>query len=122
MIQFNDSDIWVPCTDVAVAVSDSPLRYALLSMRQSQPIVLEGSAALLWELIGRGNKAIEIVDQIVALCDAHRDDVKKQLLDYARALQDGGYLELLTTQNSQLSSGQTSANENGPRSNSRTTE
>ncbi|WP_415856285.1 PqqD family protein [Sinomonas sp. G460-2] len=86
--------IWHRASSIAEVVSEAEGRVALLNLSEPQPMVLTGSAAVIWGLIDGQQTERDILAELRALYPAEDGDaIEAQLASFLIALQRQGFAE-----------------------------
>ncbi|WP_320536364.1 PqqD family protein [Pseudarthrobacter sp. IC2-21] len=83
---------WRRSTLVA-EVRSGPCRIALLQLDAAQPVVLEGTAATIWELIDGERNEQAILAELEARFEDANDHMQAQVADFLANLQDQHLIE-----------------------------
>ncbi|MDQ0000061.1 pyrroloquinoline quinone biosynthesis peptide chaperone PqqD [Pseudarthrobacter sulfonivorans] len=80
-------------TNVAQVRTESANRVALLHLDANQPVVLEGTAAAIWELIDGQRTVQEILAELEARFDDESGQMVSQVADFLEHLQKQHLIE-----------------------------
>ncbi|MFC9770261.1 MULTISPECIES: PqqD family protein [unclassified Pseudarthrobacter] len=88
-----DSSVWIRNCLVAEVRSEHDSRVALLHLEGDQPVVLEGSAAVIWNSIDGAATVEEIVEGTAALYRTNADDVRQSVREFLQDLSANGFIK-----------------------------
>ena len=71
--------IWHHARDVAQVCTEAGSRFALLHLEASQPVVLEGTAAVIWDLIDGQRSEQEIFSELEATFEDQSGQMKNNV-------------------------------------------
>lgn len=80
-------------TDVAQVRTESANRVAVLHLDANQPVVLEGTAAAIWELIDGQRTAEEILAELEASFEDESGQMESQIAGFLAHLQNQHLIE-----------------------------
>ncbi|MBP2411523.1 hypothetical protein JOF48_000322 [Arthrobacter stackebrandtii] len=78
--------IWQRSKNVAQVQSSTPLRYAVLKMDESQPIVLQESAALIWQKLNNGMTPVSLAEFVTTAYDIDFGNAYTQIIEFTQSL------------------------------------
>ncbi|WP_164205429.1 PqqD family protein [[Micrococcus luteus] ATCC 49442] len=84
---------WRHATDIAQVRTESANRVALLHLDANQPVVLEGTAAAIWDLIDGHRTEQEILAELEASFDDESGQMESQIADFLGHLQQQHLIE-----------------------------
>lgn len=85
--------MWAHSTDVAQVRTESANRVALLHLDANQPVVLEGTAAAIWELIDGQRTEQEMLTELQAIFDDESGQMESHLGVFLAHLQKQQMIE-----------------------------
>jgi pyrroloquinoline quinone biosynthesis protein D len=85
--------IWKPASRVAEVRTAAGTRVALLQLDAAQPVVLEGSAAAIWQLVDGNKPESTIIAELESQFDPGHGGLRAQVEEFLRRLADQKLIE-----------------------------
>lgn len=82
---------WQKSSNLAV-VASSPSRYVILELSAEQPVVLEGTAARIWELLDQSGDVAFLVQALLPGFAGHETELLEQLQTFIAAMESRALL------------------------------